>query len=154
MLHVEGVKPSAFLSTTREEAGTINPDGDSFGSALYKIDLSYISPANIADLSTGRGMSYFMLGLYDPAKGSSKASLISRARQANEKQQTYKEQLRKHTAKVHGVKMPAVYSAGDTEVEDRTLSGKEWQALMDVVRTKEVLINCEIPGDALEPQGR
>jgi len=153
LLHVEGVKPSTFLSTTRQEAGTVNPSGESFGARLYEIDLAYISPTDIADLSTGRGISYFMLGHYAPKDSSiGKADLISEARVASTKQMEYREQEKRYKKRESGVKKPVPYGADDKATENPLLSGKEWQALMDVVRTAEILISSTIPKAALTPK--
>ena len=150
MEHVEGVKPSPFLSTTKEASGTVNPEGKSFGSALYEIDLAYVPSSCIADLSTGRGVSYYMLGNYEKKSGgNTKAELIEQAKAANTKQTEYRKNLADHEAKVHGVKKPELYDAQVKATENPTLSGKEWQALMDIVRTTEVLIDCKIPRVAL-----
>ncbi|HEX7026125.1 MAG TPA: DUF4157 domain-containing protein [Gammaproteobacteria bacterium] len=150
MLHVEGEKPSNFLSTTKQESGTKNPTGGSFGSELYEIDLAYINPECISDLSSHRGISYYMLGNYEETDTSpSKAVLIAEAEVANQRQMDYREQERRFNAREHGVKKPTPYGAEDKARENSTLSGKEWQALMDVLRTSEILISCPIPGDAL-----
>lgn len=150
MLHVEGVKPSDYLSTTKQESGTYNPTGESFGSALREIDLAYIGPEYIADLSSHRGISYYMLGNYQETDTSpSKAVLIAEAEVANQRQLDYRDQERRYAAKESGVKKPVPYGADDKAGENATLSGKEWQALMDVVRTSEILIGCPIPEAAI-----
>lgn len=150
MLHVEGVKPSDYLSTTKQESGTYNPTGESFGSALREIDLAYISPEYIADLSSHRGISYYMLGNYDETSSSTtKALLIAEAEVANQRQLDYRDQERRYAAKESGVKKPVPYGADDKAGENATLSGKEWQALMDVVRTSEILIGCPVPEAAI-----
>ncbi|MFD2671845.1 hypothetical protein [Marinicrinis sediminis] len=145
MLHVEGKKPSGFLSTTKDVAGTINPKGESFGSALYMIDLSYLNPAHIADLSSGSGISYYLLGNYDEKKGGTeKKSLISKAASYNDRQ-VEGNRMKKENPKTKDVE----FTAQDAEKDDQSLSGKEWQAIMDVIRTSEVLISDKIPEEAL-----
>lgn len=141
MLHVEGKKPSEFLSTTLQPEGTVNPEGQSFGSCRYRIDLSFIDPASIAHLSSAKGISYYMLGNYEKKEKSDpdKSELISKAKAFSERQMNKKEGKKD------------AFGAQHAAEQYPTLSAKEWQALMDVVRTSEVLINAKIPKEALEP---
>jgi hypothetical protein len=142
MLHVEGKKPSEFLSTTLQPEGTVNPEGQSFGSSRYRIDLSFIDPAFIAHLSSAKGISYYMLKNYEKKEKSDpdKSELISKAKEFSERQMQDKKK---------GKKDP--FGAQHAAEQYPTLSAKEWQALMDVVRTSEVLISSKIPKEALEP---
>lgn len=148
MLHVEGSKPSKYLSTTKEEKGTVNPEGRSFGSSLYRIDLSFINPAYIADLSSDKGISYYMLGNYAKKKREDldRSGLIGKAKEFNVRQET----ARKRKEQYKTIADKDKFDAENAAAEQPELSGKEWQALMDVLRTSEVLIKTSIPLEALE----
>lgn len=136
MQHVEGVKPSPFLSTTAIQGGTINPQGKSFGKAAHEIDLAYLPPSVIAATYTDRGMGYFLLSAFEGTQ-KEKAALVANARIFEEKQ---------------GSKEG--YSAEKAATADKTLSGKEWQALMDVIRTEEILISAPVPREAIISLGK
>ena len=84
MRHVQGAKPSPFLSatTTREEAK--NPQGQDFGETNKKgrkwtpvvvtIDLAYIDPVDIRALYTHRVFAYWMLEGYPATRPTSSSS--------------------------------------------------------------------------------
>ncbi|MER6996217.1 DUF4157 domain-containing protein [Streptomyces sp. NPDC000410] len=69
-LHVAGATDSPFISTTKVQSGDItNPDGDLFGEGdgfayhgTITIDLSYVSPSNIYDLTRAGGQNEWNLG--------------------------------------------------------------------------------------------
>ncbi|MGK6355769.1 DUF4157 domain-containing protein [Sphingomonas sp. DT-207] len=146
MGHVEGVKPSPFLSTTAIAGGTKNPQGQTFGSSVRVIDLSHLPPSAIAATYTDRGMGYFLLSAF---KGTAKekAGLASHAREYEMQQSRTREQAKsKPSTKLFG--------ADDAAAADPALSGKEWQALMDVVRTQEILISAAIPAAAIQLPSR
>jgi hypothetical protein len=142
MGHVEGVKPSPFLSTTAIAGGTKNPQGQTFGSSVRVIDLSHLPPSAIAATHTDRGMGYFLLSAFQ-GTAEEKAALIRHASQYEARQSGTRELAKsKPSTKLFG--------ADDAAAADSTLSGKEWQALMDVVRTQEILINAAIPAAAIQ----
>jgi hypothetical protein len=130
MQHVEGVKPSPFLSTTAIKGGTKNPQGKSFGTAAHEIDLAYLPSTVIAATYTDRGMGYFLLSAFEGSQ-EQKAKLIANARAFEGKQ-----------------------TAEKAATTDKTLSAKEWQALMDVIRTEEVLISAPVPREAVISLGK
>jgi hypothetical protein len=106
------------------------------------IDLSYLPPSAIAATYTDRGMGYFLLSAFK-GSGSGKAALIQHAGEYEKRQSSTRQQavIKSSTE---------IFSADDAAAEDSTLSGKEWQALMDVVRTKEILINAAVPAAAVQ----
>lgn len=142
MGHVEGVKPSPFLSTTAIAGGTKNPQGQTFGSTVRVIDLSYLPPSAIAATYTDRGMGYFLLSAFK-GTAAEKSTLVEHATDY-EKQQTGARELAKSKPSTKQ------FSADDAAALDARLSGKEWQALMDVIRTKEILISAAVPAAAIE----
>lgn len=83
-----------------------------------------------------------MLGNYEKKEKSDpdKSELISKAKGFSERQMQDKKKGKK-----------AAFGAQHAAEQYPTLSAKEWQALMDVVRTSEVLINAKIPKEALKP---
>ena len=141
MLHVEGEKPSPFMSTTAIQGGTVNPKGETFGKSVYTIDLAYLPPTAIAATYTDRGLGYFLLSAF---KGTSvdKAALVEHARRYEEQQSSSVEARKvKPSTKLIG--------AEEAAQANPALSGKEWQALMDVIRTGEILISARIPQQAM-----
>ncbi|MGN6121732.1 MAG: eCIS core domain-containing protein [Sphingomonas oligoaromativorans] len=142
MGHVEGVKPSPFLSTTGIAGGTMNPQGQTFGSSVRVIDLAYLPPSAIAATYTDRGMGYFLLSAF---KGTAeeKASLIAHASEYEERQSSTRQQMATKPS-------TKAFTADDAATADSRISGKEWQALMDVIRTQEILISAPIPDAAVQ----
>lgn len=141
MGHVEGVKPSPFLSTTAIAGGTKNPQGQAFGASSRTIDLADLPPSAIAATYTDRGMGYFLLSAF-PGSAEAKARLIRHAGEYEALQSGTREQAKsKPSTKLIG--------ATDAAAANPALSGKEWQALMDVIRTQEILINAAIPASAV-----
>ena len=149
MEHVEGEKPSPFLSTTSNPGGTVNPQGESFGSSLYTIDLAYLPPSAIAATYSDRGMGYFLLSAFK-GKKEEKAALIEGARKFEKQQTSERAALAKKAKMGKLAKDDKAFSAQDAAKQDPTLSGKEWQALMDVIRTGEILINSPVPKAAMK----
>jgi hypothetical protein len=128
MQHVQGSKPSPFLSATALGEDALNPKGKSFGEVMtVVIDLSYIAPIHITALYTSKAICYFLLDGF-----------------VGDKQQTAQAAIDEQ-----GQKKP---SSGGLAKRNTDLSEKEWQALLDVIRTEEVLIDCMIPEEAVEKQ--
>lgn len=128
MQHVQGSKPSPFLSATALGEDALNPKGKSFGQVMtVVIDLSYIAPIHITALYTSKAICYFLLDGF-----------------VGDKQQTAQDAIEEQ-----GQKKP---SSGDLAKRNKDLSEKEWQALLDVIRTEEVLIDCMVPEEAVEKQ--
>lgn len=142
MLHVEGQKPSPFMSTTAIQGGTVNPQGQTFGSSVYIIDLAYLPSSAIAATYTDRGLGYFLLSAFKDTEDVTKAALIGHARDYETRQSESVEAKKKKPS-------TKLFGAEDATQEDATLSGKEWQALMDVIRTQEILISAPIPQGAM-----
>jgi hypothetical protein len=128
MSHVQGHKPSPFLSATALDEDALNPKGKSFGQVMtVVIDLSHLEPVHITALYTSKAICYFLLDGF-----------------TGDKQQTA-QNARDEQSKVKP-------SSGDLARRDKSLSEKEWQALLDVIRTAEVLIDCVVPEEAVEKQ--
>jgi hypothetical protein len=146
MLHVEGMKPSPFMSTTARASGAANPKGKGFGSNIFRIDLAYLPSSAIAATYTDRGMGYYLLSAY---RGAAKDTLVRDARGFQDRQQkVVEERARNKKKKI------ADFTGEDAAAKNATLSGKEWQALMDVIRTEEILITAPIPRAAMsQPEG-
>ncbi|MEO1541659.1 MAG: hypothetical protein AAFU59_14845 [Pseudomonadota bacterium] len=129
MQHVQGTKPSDFLSATTYEEGALNPQGKPFtdkkgkAAVQVRIDLSYISPQHVSALYTGPGIAYYLLKNFGKT-AQDKRTAVETAR-ANKG------------------------SSEDLAKSHPELSAKEWQALLDVIRTTEVLISGEIPKAAI-----
>lgn len=133
--HVFGKKPSPYLSATTTLEGTVNPKGEAFGESkrkgakwkpiLVTIDLAYIEPVRIRALYTYRGIGYWLLEGYTGNKND-----IIKLLSANPK-------ATRDDVHARGASLSL------------NLSGKEWQALVDVIRTTEVLISGEVPGNAI-----
>jgi hypothetical protein len=139
MRHVEGDK-APYLSLTGGQGGTINAQGQSSGTSLYLIDLAYVSPSEIAMMYTDPGLNYFMLAKGRDAK--LRGSLIDRAK-LFQKKKTELDALRE-------VKTSTPEWGGkEAAQEDPRLTNKDWVALMDVIRTKEILVTSKIPAAAL-----
>ncbi len=128
MHHVQGSKPSDYLSATASSSDALNPQGKAFdAAATVVIDLSYIDPEQISALYTSQGMRYFLLDMFEGDRGAT----VEKA----EREQREKAPSSMRLAK------------GNAE-----LSEKEWQALLDVIRTKEVLIGGLIPKEAVRKE--
>jgi hypothetical protein len=130
MRHVQGHKPSNFLSATTTVAGALNPKGKPFtnkkgkASVQVSIDLAYIASTDIRALYTNAAIAYYLLHNFQ-SKKASKQGVVDIAVNSKKK------------------------SAGDLAKEHDMLSEKEWQALLDVIRTKEVLISGVTPKEAI-----
>ncbi|TDF99560.1 OTU domain-containing protein [Paenibacillus piri] len=125
MHHVQGHKPSDYLSVTADTGNAKNPQGKEFDAlATYLIDLSYIDPENISAIYTSLGMRYFMLDVFE----GDRKDAVGKAEQEQKKSGPSSQKMAK---------------------DHKELSEKEWQALLDVIRTKEVLVEGMIPEDAL-----
>jgi hypothetical protein len=68
MAHVQGSKPSDFLSATTSAVGAVNSKGQAFGDSqsgsrvtAVTIDLAHISPQDIRAVYTEKGIGYWML---------------------------------------------------------------------------------------------
>jgi hypothetical protein len=134
MSHVQGDKPSDFLSATTSKVGALNPQGQEFGTkpggkkarvVKAQIDLAHIDPVEIRALYTHRGIGYWLLENY----AGDKAGILNTL-DAN-----------------------SGASGAALAKEHEELSAKEWQALVDVIRTTEVLLSGEIPGAAVKKLG-
>lgn len=146
MRHVEGQKPSPFMSTTAIQGGTVNPQGQTFGSSMYMVDLAYLPPTAISATYTDRGLGYFMLPAFQ-GTSEGKKTLVENAKQYQQQQEKSREQ---HEQKPS----TKLFRAQDAEEQNGTLSAKEWQALMDVIRTHEILISARIPTAVLRKPER
>ncbi|BAZ31241.1 hypothetical protein NIES4074_37130 [Cylindrospermum sp. NIES-4074] len=72
--HVEGKKPSPYISTTKTSGDITNPQGENFDyHGKVKIDLLYIDPENILDLTTKVGQDEW--GFSATAKGAALQAL-------------------------------------------------------------------------------
>jgi hypothetical protein len=120
----------------------MNPQGQTFGSSVRIIDLAHLPPSAIAATYTDRGVGYFLLSAF---KGTAeeKATLITHAGEYEARQSGTRQQM---------VTKPStkLFTADDAATADPRISGKEWQALMDVIRTQEVLISAPIPDTAVQ----
>jgi hypothetical protein len=87
-------------------------------------------------------MGYFLLSAF---KGTAeeKASLITHAGEYEARQTAARQQM---------ISKPSTnpFTADDAVAADPRISGKEWQALMDVIRTQEILISAPIPNAAVQ----
>ena len=88
------------------------------------IDLAYIASTDIRALYTNAAIAYYLLHNFQ-SKKASKQGVVDIAVNSKKK------------------------SAGDLAKEHDMLSEKEWQALLDVIRTKEVLISGVTPKEAI-----
>ena len=108
------------------------------------IDLAYIDPVDIRALYTHRGIAYWMLEGYRGNKADIIKLLPAAAtagKTAGAKTSVDKSGLKKGDA---------LHDEASTSLGTGNLSGKEWQALVDVIRTTEVLLSGEIPGKAIK----
>jgi hypothetical protein len=129
MLHVQGAKPSPYLSATTSKKGALNPKGQTFGQTStgntaipVTLDLAHLDPQEIRAVYTQRGMGYWMLHGFSGDKAATLKVLNAAGRQAK---------------------------GQDLAKGGPSLGRKEWQALADVVRTTEVLLSDEVPRAAV-----
>jgi hypothetical protein len=79
--HAMGGKLSPYISTTKQQDGEIAlPDGTPFhsrgdGTGKVRIDLAYVSPANIHDVSTRRGQDFWNFSNPSPTSGAAVQAL-------------------------------------------------------------------------------
>lgn len=153
MHHVQGHKPSDFLSVTAQDEDALNPKGKAFDAAATVIvDLSYIDPENLSALYTAQGMRYFLLdGMIGGDKGETIDLAVREQSKSPSDESDGKEERRAggKKKKEKKEKKEAKPSSNQLAVEHDQLSAKEWQALLDVIRTKEVLIEGMIPPEAV-----
>ncbi|MDG0813885.1 OTU domain-containing protein [Cohnella rhizosphaerae] len=153
MHHVQGHKPSDYLSVTAQNEDAVNPKGKKFdAAATVEVDLSYIDPANLSALYTSQGMRYFLLdGMLAGDKGET-IDLAIREQSKVPPDKSHEKDERKAGGKKKKDKKDkdkAKPSSNQLALDHDQLSAKEWQALLDVIRTKEVLIEDMIPHDAV-----
>ena len=128
MHHVQGHKPSPFMSATASDEDALTPKGVEFEASMtVEIDLAHIAPVHITALYTSAAICYFLLDGF----GGDKAETEQIARE----EQGQKKPSSTRLAKDH-----------------KQLSEKEWQALLDVIRTLEVLIDCMVPKAAVKKE--
>ncbi|CAI6087540.1 OTU domain-containing protein [Cohnella sp. JJ-181] len=150
MHHVQGHKPSDYLSVTAQDEDALNPKGKAFDAAAsVVVDLSYIDPENLSALYTSQGMRYFLLdGMIGGDKGET-IDLAVREQSKSPSDESDEKEERKAVGKKKKEKKEAKPSSNQLAVDHDQLSAKEWQALLDVIRTKEVLIEGMIPPEAV-----
>ncbi|MFD2333582.1 OTU domain-containing protein [Cohnella sp. GCM10020058] len=150
MHHVQGHKPSDYLSVTAKDEDALNPKGKTFeAAATVVVDLSYIDPDNLSALYTSLGMRYFLLdGMTGGDKGET-IGLAVREQSKDSSDGSGEKEERKAGGKKKKEKKEAKPSSNQLAVDHNQLSAKEWQALLDVIRTKEVLIEGMIPPEAV-----
>jgi len=139
--HVSGGQNSQYTSYSRAPGDVVNSHGVAFnaqGTGRVTIDLLNIASANILDLSTHEGVDAH-LRQHLPQQARANFGAVS----ADAKSKAEDELA-------HGIAAPA----GTTNPHRRLpLTDQRWQALVDAYRTQEVLVQGDVPFDAVTSFG-
>lgn len=134
--HVAGGQNSQYTSYSRAPGDVVNSHGEAFnaqGTGRVNIDLLHIAPADILDLSTHEGVGAH-LRPHLPQNARAQFGAVSAAAKAKADDEV-----------ANGIAAPA----GTTNPHRQLLTDQRWQALVDAYRTQEVLVQGDVPFDAV-----
>jgi len=135
--HVSGGQNSQYTSYSRAPGDVVNSHGVAFnanGTGRVDIDLLHIAPGNILDLSTHEGVDAHLRAQL-PQNARAQFGVVSAAAKAKAEDEV-----------AHGI----VATAGTTNpFRQLPLTDQRWQALVDAYRTQEVLVQGDVPFDAV-----
>jgi hypothetical protein len=141
--HVSGLRRSQYASYTRSQNDVMNAHGAMFNAAgrgRAEIDLTQVARVDISDLSTAAGASAHLKPSLSAAGKEHFDEIIARAQQE---------------AAAELARGPAVANQAAPAVTARPaafngwLTAQHWQAMVDIFRTQEVLVEGAVPQDAV-----
>jgi hypothetical protein len=138
--HVSGGQMSQYTSYSRAPGDVVNSHGELFnagGTGRVNIDLLHIAMANILDLSTHEGINTHLRPQL-PQNARANFGAISAAAKNKADNEV-----------ANGIVNPA----GTTNPHRADLTDQRWQALVDAYRTQEVLVQGDVPFDAVTSFG-
>lgn len=134
--HVAGGQNSQYTSYSRAPGDVVNSHGRVFnaqGTGRVNIDLLHIAPASILDLSTHEGINAHLRPQL-PQNARAQFDAVSTAAKTKAEDEV-----------ANGITAPA----GTTNPHRQLLTDQRWQALVDAYRTQEVLVEGDVPFDAV-----
>lgn len=139
--HVAGGQNSQYTSYSRAPGDVVNSHGVAFnanGTGRVNIDLLHIAAGDILDLSTHEGMDVHLRPQL-PQNARAQFGAVSAAAKTKAEDEV-----------AHGI----VATAGTTNpYRQLPLTDQRWQALVDAYRTQEVLVQGDVPFDAVTSFG-
>lgn len=151
--HVTGRNDGSFTSYSTSPNDVMNAQGELFnasGHGRVSIDLAHIASGNIYDLSTRAGVRNNLV----PSMGQSSRPKIDAIMDAAQQRAALENRIGP------GVKLPDVpgatrdkQTAGKVNPESHILPDSHFQAVTDAFRTKEVLIDGQVPFESVVSYG-